>query len=168
MQWTKTVCSRLHFLLTNVSIRPPPHKQQVINQAPQNSIWHHGAANVSGDMPASDTTETQLSSWETSDWRRGRGDDFTKLKDCILLFNLRLYTWLHCGKVTRQRSSANWSEGRNCVWVSALLLQTIHINGTAMYPGRRASPALTQPGTGILGIGGNKQKLPQRKKGTGK
>lgn len=53
-----------------------------------------------------------------------------------------------------------------CVGLS-FALTNHHVNGTAMYPGRRASPALTQPGTGILGIGGNKQKLSQRKKGTG-
>lgn len=140
MQWSKTICSHLNFLLTNVSISTAPHKQ-VIKRTPQNSIWYHGVANVSGDMSASDTRETQLSSWETRDWGRGRGDDFTKLKDCILLFNLRLYTWLHCGNVTRQRSSVNWVwRAELCVGLSFALAN--HSRNLA-WP---FAPVLTQPG----------------------
>lgn len=66
-----------------------PHKQVTI-RTPQNSIWYHGVANISGDVSASDTRET-TPFLRNTEWGRGRADDLTKLKDCILLHNLRLY-----------------------------------------------------------------------------
>lgn len=87
------------------------------------------------------------------------------LKDCILPFNPQLYTWLHCGKVTRQRILVNqlWREGL-CDRSQPCSCRLVYLNSTNISSTQGGTrPVFAQPDKNFGGIGGNTEKLAQKK-----
>lgn len=87
------------------------------------------------------------------------------LKDCILPFNPQLYTWLHCGKVTRQRILVNqlWREGL-CDRSQPCPCRLVYLNSTNISSTQGGTrPVFAQPDKNFGGIGGNTEKLAQKK-----